>query len=225
VDEAEPASTDSEEDVADETVAQEIAPASQAAANVVAPMRQVRDESREQTASQRGKQESDRNLLSSDEESLPEDEEATLFAPSIREHASSDEQLDSAAARSDPQPQMQETKSDGGNHIFWDETTLDTELLWKEFETDSKLEGIDLDSETFAVGSATVTVTALSAGYLLWTLRGGSLLASFLSSLPAWRMMDPLPILENFQDRPRGAVAGDDEDDEESLQSMLAGRH
>jgi Bacterial Ig domain len=36
---------------------------------------------------------------------------------------------------------------------------------------------------------------ALSAGFVVWVLRGGSLLASFLVSMPAWRHFDPLPVL------------------------------
>ena len=35
----------------------------------------------------------------------------------------------------------------------------------------------------------------LSAGFVTWILRGGSLLASFLVSMPAWRHFDPLPVL------------------------------
>lgn len=36
---------------------------------------------------------------------------------------------------------------------------------------------------------------ALSAGFVAWLLRGGSLVASFLVSMPAWRHFDPLPVL------------------------------
>jgi len=36
---------------------------------------------------------------------------------------------------------------------------------------------------------------ALTAGFVAWILRGGSLLASFLVSMPAWRHFDPLPVL------------------------------
>ena len=36
---------------------------------------------------------------------------------------------------------------------------------------------------------------ALSAGFVMWLLRSGSLLASFLVSMPAWRRFDPLPVL------------------------------
>ncbi len=34
---------------------------------------------------------------------------------------------------------------------------------------------------------------ALSAGFITWLLRGGSLLASLLASMPAWRYFDPIP--------------------------------
>ena len=39
------------------------------------------------------------------------------------------------------------------------------------------------------------TGIALTAGFASWVLRGGSLLASFLSTIPVWRGLDPLPIL------------------------------
>jgi len=69
----------------------------------------------------------------------------------------------------------------------------------------------------------------LSAGYVLWALRGGSLLASMLATLPVWRWLDPLPILESREDdekrkRKRGASAKDkdpDEQDEERLRSVF----
>ena len=35
---------------------------------------------------------------------------------------------------------------------------------------------------------------------VLWLLRGGALLASLLSSLPAWRLIDPLPVLSRVDD-------------------------
>ena len=42
-------------------------------------------------------------------------------------------------------------------------------------------------------------VTSIGAiGYIFWTLRGGVLVAAALSQLPSWRMIDPLPVLENY---------------------------
>jgi hypothetical protein len=57
----------------------------------------------------------------------------------------------------------------------------------------------------------------LSAGYVLWLVRGGVLLSSLLSSLPAWRVLDPLPVLGR-----RNRRDGEDED-EESLESLVEG--
>ena len=42
---------------------------------------------------------------------------------------------------------------------------------------------------------ATFSGIALSAGFVAWLLHGGSLLTSFLVSMPAWRRFDPLPVL------------------------------
>ena len=39
------------------------------------------------------------------------------------------------------------------------------------------------------------TTWSLSAGFVAWALRGGSLLATAMSSIPIWRGLDPLPIL------------------------------
>jgi hypothetical protein len=63
-----------------------------------------------------------------------------------------------------------------------------------------------------AVGSAAVVTTSLSVGYVIWILRGGSLLTTFMSAMPAWQAFDPLPVLQSFHK----AV----EDDDDSLLSI-----
>jgi hypothetical protein len=68
-------------------------------------------------------------------------------------------------------------------------------------------------------GSATVASVSASAAYLLWMLRGGSLLSSLLSILPAWRTLDPLPVLDNFESRKRRKSRA--KSDVESLESMV----
>ena len=63
------------------------------------------------------------------------------------------------------------------------------------------------DFQEYAVGASAISTTSLSVGYIVWLIRGGSLLASFVSILPAWTSFDPLPVLN-----------GDDlEADKESL--------
>ncbi len=64
------------------------------------------------------------------------------------------------------------------------------------------------------IGSSTIVTTGLSVGYVLWLARGGLLLASLLSTMPAWRVIDPLPVLAGFRN-------SDDENDDESLESLV----
>jgi hypothetical protein len=68
-------------------------------------------------------------------------------------------------------------------------------------------------------GSATAASFGASAAYVLWLLRGGSLLSSLLSILPAWQSMDPLPVLDNFESRKRRKKRMNS--DLESLESMV----
>ena len=61
-----------------------------------------------------------------------------------------------------------------------------------------------------------LNTSAMTAGYMFWMVKGGYLLASVMSQLPAWRFMDPLPILDAV-DGWAAADAGDDEEEEEDL--------
>ena len=66
-------------------------------------------------------------------------------------------------------------------------------------------------------GTVAAFTGGLSAGYVLWLVRGGVLLSSLLSSLPAWRVLDPLPVLGRRNRR------DDEDEDEESLESLVEG--
>ena len=72
----------------------------------------------------------------------------------------------------------------------WDESSIDNGLGFHQV----------------VIGSSAIATTSLSVGYVIWMLRGGSLLVSLVSTLPAWSSFDPLPILNKF-----------DEEDKESL--------
>ena len=52
-------------------------------------------------------------------------------------------------------------------------------------------------TQELVVGTTAITTATLSVGYVLWLLRGGTLLASFVSTLPAWTSFDPLPIVKS----------------------------
>jgi hypothetical protein len=63
---------------------------------------------------------------------------------------------------------------------------------------------------------AAVTGVTLSAGFITWALRSGTLLASCLATLPAWRHFDPLPVVrlsraERTRSREEMARAGQQE--------------
>jgi hypothetical protein len=63
--------------------------------------------------------------------------------------------------------------------------------------------------EKIVVGSSVTVATGFSIGYVLWLVRGEVLLTSLLASLPAWRLIDPLPVLSFL-----GKPSEEDEEDE-----------
>jgi hypothetical protein len=73
----------------------------------------------------------------------------------------------------------------------------------------------DAALERGALGTGAAASTGVSVGYVLWLLRGEFLLSGLLSSLPAWRMVDPLPVLAQLGDA--------DADDGESLEQLVGG--
>ena len=97
--------------------------------------------------------------------------------------------------------------------------TLDVGSLWEQL--DVFREDVAVDSQGFTAGVVTVTGTLslLTAGYATWTIRGGYLLSSVLTSLPAWRMVDPLPILAAPSDprKKHGQHSEDDPDESDPL--------
>jgi hypothetical protein len=57
-----------------------------------------------------------------------------------------------------------------------------------------------------------VAATAISAGIVWWAGRSVGLLAALMASVPAWRTVDPLPILARDRRRNKGRI-----DDEELM--------
>jgi hypothetical protein len=64
--------------------------------------------------------------------------------------------------------------------------------------------------------SVTISVAGISLGlslvYVLWLIRGGVLMGSYLSALPAWRILDPLPVLSRVDE--------ETEEDDEALDAV-----
>ena len=84
--------------------------------------------------------------------------------------------------------------------IFWNELdSVKEEFLLK----------FDLATPTIV---ASVT-SFLTVGYLAWIVRGGVLLTTFMSSVPAWQSFDPLPVIESS--------SRDEDDDDQSIAQMI----
>ncbi len=70
-----------------------------------------------------------------------------------------------------------------------------------------------------AIASSIALTTGVSVGYIVWLVRGGVLVSSMLSAMPAWQMIDPLPVLMSSRRGGGGRKNDDDEgaDDVEKL--------
>ncbi len=74
------------------------------------------------------------------------------------------------------------------------------------------------DTDRAIVASSVAISTSLSIGYVVWLARGGVLLTSLLASMPAWRSIDPLPVLARVDARGQ-----DDAENDDSLRGLLKG--
>jgi VCBS repeat-containing protein len=77
-------------------------------------------------------------------------------------------------------------------------------------------------SENLSVEVTVGASISLTAGIVSWLLRGGSLLASFMSVAPFWKQLDPLPIIGadaiKKRDEKNAIDTPDNEDDEKDKQ-------
>ena len=55
----------------------------------------------------------------------------------------------------------------------------------------------------FSADTVVGLTLSLTAGFVTWALRAGSLLASAVSSMPLWRQFDPMPILVAADEKKR----------------------
>ena len=87
-------------------------------------------------------------------------------------------------------------------------------------ELDHMREQIDgkIEVEGNLVVSSVAVTGSLSVGYVIWLLRGGLLLSSLLSSMPAWHAVDPMPVLA------RGGDSDDEDGFEEDPLEKLFGK-
>ncbi len=90
----------------------------------------------------------------------------------------------------------------------------DASPLWE--NTDSLSDLLDDDGvlDKLIDVSAISLATGLTVGYVFWTVRAGYLLTGLIAQMPAWRLVDPLPILSSMD-------GGSMKSDGESLESIV----
>jgi hypothetical protein len=86
-------------------------------------------------------------------------------------------------------------------------TAISDAMLTLAFDTAEEFMEWDnkITSDEIAIGTVAIVSSAISAGYVIWLLRGGTLIAGLLSSIPAWCSFDPLPIVETYEAAERKA--------------------
>jgi len=95
------------------------------------------------------------------------------------------------------------------NHVMWNQLDSIRNQLHEQGQA-------SVGVEDFVVGTTTAVTGGLTVGYVIWLIRGGSLLATMVSVVPSWMSFDPLPVMERFEEDLR-------EEDQESLASIVAG--
>ncbi len=89
--------------------------------------------------------------------------------------------------------QVAETMEDGLTFV------LDT-MMWQDLDELKRQVEHHGDQLPVIAGSTAGVSTVVTAGYVLWTIRGGWLVSSLLAQMPAWQLVDPLLVLETLRD-------------------------
>jgi len=89
--------------------------------------------------------------------------------------------------------------------------------LWEDLDQLDEEMKSDVQFRDIVIGSAAMGSVGLTVGFVMWMLRGGVLLSTLLAQLPAWRMVDPLVVLEHADRK----GLRDAQEDAESLESIV----
>ncbi len=105
-----------------------------------------------------------------------------------------------------------------GTSPFGELAPLDSSLaiasMWNELDHVNDVLAKNLIVSTGTIATAASLTGVLTVGYVLWMARGGLLVASLVSSVPAWQSFDPLPVLQY-------AAEEDNDEETESIESLL----
>ena len=96
---------------------------------------------------------------------------------------------------------------------------INNELLWQELDQlRNAINGSNDEDGIFKGDFSNIIISlgglSVTSGLIAWLLRGGSLAASFISAMPLWKGVDPLPVLTKNK--------RDEEDDDDDATSISA---
>lgn len=114
---------------------------------------------------------------------------------------------------SEPSPAQRFHSEDLASQTEFSALGFRRSLLWSQLDTLEEEIATEEEFASHVAGTATVVTAAISTGYVMWALRGSFLIASFLSTVPTWRSLDPLPILDG---------PGAEEEDRETLADIAS---
>ena len=98
-------------------------------------------------------------------------------------------------------------------------TSVDRNLLdksgwfWHALDQNSRQMQSEANLPEILLGSSAAIASSMTVGYLVWLIKGGQVAAAVMANMPAWRLIDPLPILT--------ALIEDDEVEDDSLESII----
>ena len=101
-------------------------------------------------------------------------------------------------------------------------TSFDVGLLWNDLANlKDELRSSAL-RPYLAAGSVVGLTSGLTVGYVFWAIRSGWLVTGLLAQMPAWRLVDPLVVLDYLDEESSARGHGrKDDDDDDSLESLL----
>jgi hypothetical protein len=118
-------------------------------------------------------------------------------------------------------PTRRRSTHEEGRHAVQEnlEFITDSSLLWDSLDEFAVIIRKDGLIRTLFAGGALVFATLGSIVYTVWTVWSGSLSASILALMPGWKLLDPLPILDQAADEMEHERQ---EQDDESLESLVS---
>jgi hypothetical protein len=119
-------------------------------------------------------------------------------------------------------PGSHETAQEGPNTGFFSAEALTQTLDRIQQQIDLSMAS-DAKQGNMIIGMATGLGMSVFAGYVIWALRGTSLLVGALTAMPMWRCFDPLPVLLGNDRDKKKKKRLELEDDEDKVKNLLGG--